>query len=129
MPRLPPSDIPEPVRRLIAGHLESVAQLDVLLLLRAAPDKWWTSEEVARALVTRPPAALGFLHHLTGTGLLERDEERFRYAPPGTTGPVVDELAACYSARRTTVVSLILSAPDEAVSSLADAFRLRRRKD
>jgi DNA-binding IclR family transcriptional regulator len=124
-----PNDIPDTVRRLIGEHLESVAQLEVLLLVRAAPEKWWTPDEVARALVTRPPAALGFLAHLHGTGLLDRDGEGFRYAPPGRTGAVVDELAACYATRRPTVVGLILAGPDEAISSLADAFLIRRRKD
>ena len=124
-----PPEIAEPVRRLIAGHLESVAQLEVLLLVRAAPEKWWTPDEVARALVTRPPAALGFLQHLSATGLLEREYERFRYAPPGKLGGVVDELAACYATRRPTVVGLILAGPDEAASSLADAFLFRRRRD
>jgi len=122
-------EIAEPVRRFIAGHLESVAQLEVLLLVRAAPEKWWTPDEVARALVTRPPAALGFLQHLSATGLLERDDERFRYTPPGRVGAVVDELAACYATRRPTVVGLVLAGPDEAASSLADAFRFRRSRD
>ena len=124
-----PPEIAESVRRFIAGHLESVAQLEVLLLVRAAPDKWWTAEEVARALVTRPPAATGFLQHLEATGLLERDGDGFRFAPPGKTGAVVDELAACYATRRPTVIGLILAGPDEAVNSLADAFRIRRKRD
>ena len=126
---MPPPEIAEPVRRFITGHLESVAQLEVLLLVRAAPERWWTQDEVARALVTRPPAALGFLSHLHDTGLLERDGERFRYAPAGRTGAVVDELAACYATRRPTVVGIILAGPDDAVVSLADAFRIRRRRD
>ena len=123
-----PPEIAEPVRRFIAGHLESVAQLEVLLLVRAAPDKTWTADEVARALVTRPPAATGFLEHLHGTGLLAREGEGFRFAPPGGTGTVVDELAACYATRRPTVIGLILAGPDEAATSLADAFRIRRRR-
>ena len=121
-------EIDDRVRRLVAAHLASVAQREVLLLMSAAPDKWWTADEVAHALVTRPPAAAGFLGHLAGTGLLERDDERFRYAPSGATSAAVDELAACYATRRPTVVGLILARPDEAVTSLADAFRLRRRR-
>lgn len=43
------SGVPAPVRRFIAGHIESVGQLEVLLLLRAAADKQWTTDEVALA--------------------------------------------------------------------------------
>jgi hypothetical protein len=81
--------IPAGVRRLIAQRIESVAQLEVLLLLRAAPEKAWSAEEVGRALVTRPDAAEGFLGHLVERELVrpEEDEEGatlFQYA----AGPV-----------------------------------------
>lgn len=124
-----PPDIPADVRRLIADSIESVAQLEVLLLVRAAPDKRWTPDEVARALVTRPPAAAGFLAQLEATDLVTRDGDGYRYTPPGTTAGTVDRLAECYATRRPTVVGLIFDRPDDAVSSLADAFRIKRRKD
>ena len=125
---MPPPDVPDGVRRLISEHLESVAQLEVLLLTRAAPEKWWTADEVARAMVTRPAAALGFLRHLHVSGLLAAGDGGFRYDPPAATGADVDELASCYATRRPTIVGLILAGPDEAASSLAEAFRIRRRR-
>lgn len=123
-----PSEIPDDVRRLIGEHLESVAQLEVLLLVRAAPDKWWSAEEVARALVSRPPAAAGFLAHLHAAGLLGRDGDVYQYAPSPANAATVDALAECYATRRPTVIGLIFARPDDAVASLADAFRLRRKR-
>jgi hypothetical protein len=56
--------VPTSVRGFIASHIVSVAQLEVLLLLRAAADKQWTATEVARALVTQQDAAAGWLEDL-----------------------------------------------------------------
>jgi hypothetical protein len=115
--------VPEPVRRFIAEHIESVAQLEALLLLRAAPDKWWTPDEVARALVTRPEPAAALLTHLGSHGVVEERPGEFRYVARDD----IDAVAEAYATRRTTVIGLIFSRPDPAVSSLADAFRFRRK--
>lgn len=124
-------EIPEGIRRLITERIESVAQLEVLLLLRAAPDKTWSVTEVARALVTRPDAAAGFLRHLVDRGLVRQEgDDAFRYAASGELGDDVDGLAQCYATRRTTVIGLIFAPRpgDSAAATLADAFRLKRRR-
>ena len=115
-------DIPGEVRRFIAAHLDSVSALEVLLLLHAEPDRAWTADDVAAQLVTKPPAAAGFLGHLRDHGLASEQDGRFRYAPHRA----VDALAAAYAARRHTVISLIFDRPDPAASALADAFRFRK---
>lgn len=122
-----PAPLPDPVRRLIVDHIDSVSQLDVLMLLRSTPDRAWTPDEVARALVSRATAASGFLERLVGAQLVERDAAGYRYGPGPRCEPVVDELAECYRTRRQTVTGLILGGGDDPVSSLADAFRFRRR--
>jgi hypothetical protein len=120
--------VPEPVRRLIAEHIDSIAQLEALLLLRATPSMWWSDEDVARALVTRPKPAELLLAHLVRHGLAEERDETYHYAATGDLGAAVDMLADAYATRRPTVIGLIFSGPDPAVSSLADAFRLRGKK-
>lgn len=126
--RVRPPEVPPAVRQLIAEHLESVAQLEVLLLLRAAADRAWSIEEVAQAQVTRPAAAAGYLAQLELAGLVVREGAQYRYAPSADRGPTLDALADAYAKRRQTVVGLIFSGPDDDVTSLADAFRLRRRR-
>ncbi len=122
--------IPAPVRRFIAGHIESVGQLEVLLLLRAAADKDWTSEEVARAVVTQPGSALGWLDRLTSDGLLAKSGNQYRYCPPNDHAEqAIDELAESYAKYRVAVIGLIFSKPSEQVRDFPEAFRLKRPKD
>jgi hypothetical protein len=120
--------VPAPVRRFIASHIVSVAQLEVLLLLRAAADKEWTTSEVARALVTQPEAAAGWLDDLAGRELATENGGRYRYAPSGgEVERTVDALAESYAKYRVAVIGLIFGRPSERITRLADAFRIRRR--
>jgi hypothetical protein len=120
--------VPASVRGFIASHIVSVAQLDVLLLLRAAADKEWTASEVARALVTQPEAASGWLDDLCRRGLASEGERGYRYAPANVElDEIVDSLAESYANYRVAVIGLIFARPSERITSFADAFRIRKR--
>jgi hypothetical protein len=121
-------EISEPVRRFIAQHVHSAAQLEVLLLLRTVPDRDWSIEEVARAQVSGARMAEELLEDLRARGLIARDEDsqRFTYRPPPALETVIDDLAESYATRRVAVVGLIFSKPSSSVTSLADAFRIRK---
>lgn len=121
------SGLPRSVERLIAQRLDSVALLEALLLVRAAPDRAWTSDDVARALVTRPEHAGALLEQLAGCELVAIEGTAYRYAP-GALAADVDVLAECYATRRPTVVGLVFAPRDAGAEALADAFRIRRRK-
>jgi hypothetical protein len=126
---MPETGVPAPVRRFIASHISSVAQLEVLLLLRAAADKRWTAAEVARALVTQPEAAAGWLEDLTERRLAAERDGRYRYAPADAElERTVDALAESYANYRVAVIGLIFAGPSDRVTRFADAFRIRRRR-
>ena len=123
------SEVPDPIARFLNVNVENVAQLELLLQVRAAPDRWWSGADVARDLATRPLVAERDLAHLHARGLVERAGETtpsFRYAP-GSLAPIIDQLADIYARRRTTIVNLIFAEPREDAVSLAEAFRLRRK--
>jgi hypothetical protein len=121
--------VPAPVRRFIASHIVSVAQLDVLLLLRAAADKEWTPDEVARALVTQRDAATGWLEDLAERRLARDKGGRYEYAPADRElEESVDALAESYASYRVAVIGLIFSRPNERITGFADAFRIRRKR-
>jgi hypothetical protein len=123
-------EIAEPVRRFIAQHVHSAAQLEVLLLLRAVPDREWSVQDVARAQVSTPDMAERLLEDLRERGLVAGDgvPRNYRYAPPDDLPAVIDGLAEAYATRRVAVVGLIFSKPSPSVTGLADAFRFRRSR-
>ena len=49
-------EIPEPVVSFIRERINSVEQLEMLLLLKRHPEKEWTAQEMSRALSSNPDA-------------------------------------------------------------------------
>ena len=118
-----------PVREFVARHIESVAQLEVLLLLRAAGDKEWSSREVAAALVIQSEAvAASWLEDLTRRGLAREQNGSYRYDPPSETRSTLDDLAESYAKYRVTLIALIFSKPSDRITHFSDAFRIRRER-
>jgi hypothetical protein len=121
---------PEDVRQFILAHINSVEQLEVLLLLREHPEQAWEPEGLGKALYTSPAAALMRLTDLQTAGLVARTEageQNFRYAPtPPERDALVAGLAQAYKERRVSVISLIYSKPQSQVQAFADAFKFRK---
>lgn len=120
------------MRRLIADHIDSVEQLEILLLLYQHPERSWSAESVARELRVSPMSAGDRLKDMTRAAILARvpgAEGEYRYAPERQMGEAVAGLAAAYSERRVTVINLIFSKPVDKIRTFADAFRLRRDDD
>lgn len=126
-------DLPEAVRRLIADHIDSVEQLEILLLLQQHPERSWTAESVARELRISPLSAGDRLKDMARSAILSRlqgSEAEYRYAPESPQmAEAVAGLATAYSERRVTVINLIFSKPVDKIRTFADAFRLRRDDD
>ncbi len=109
------------------GQIESVAQLEILLLLRAAGDKLWTADEVSRALVTQSAETAGtWLADLARRGLAREEDGSYRYDPPAELEHTLDSLAEAYARYRVSVIALIFAKPSERISLFSDAFRIRR---
>jgi hypothetical protein len=127
------SDVPEEVRRFIAHHIDSVEQLEILLLLHEQPGRDWSAEAVARELRIASESAGERLEDMVSDGLLKRREEspaEYRYAPDNMKlDDAVRGVAAGYAKRRVTVINLIYSKPIDKIRTFADAFRLRKDDD
>jgi hypothetical protein len=125
-----PSDLPDDLRRFIAEHLGSIAQLELLLLLAADAEKKWTAEEAAKALYISPEATLGFLEGMRSQGLLQGSSDSpvsYRFAPAKPESErLARDLASFYKERRLTIINLIYASPVQKLQSFADAFRIRK---
>lgn len=121
------------VRRFIATNIHSVAQLELLLTLRAEPERWFTPEEVSRSLYMAEEPTVAQLAELESGGLLAKDaaEGGSRYCyQPREQGSVrlVDQLAELYHNRRLAITNAIYAGPTERIQIFSDAFRLRKDK-
>lgn len=124
---MPSPEIPDHVRRFIVEAIDSVPELEGLLLLRAHPDRTWSSGDAGARLYVSETMASHLLSSLAERGLLARDGAEYRYAPARPElDVVVRDLAAIYATRLIAVTRLIHARPAASVRQFADAFRLRK---
>lgn len=121
------------VKAFIAGHIDSIVQLETLLMLHASPARDWTAQDVARDLRIDPDWAQGQLDALSQQGMLVRGEStgvrQYRYGPAAAQQRTeIEGLARAYAERRVTVIGLIFSKPADSLRAFSDAFRLRKDK-
>jgi hypothetical protein len=123
--------LPEDVHRFLHQNIDSVEQLEVLLLLWRSPQRGWTSDDVATAVYSHPSSVVRRLAMLLGQGLLREQEPGcYQYAPrTGDLHDTVTRLEHMYRERRVAVITLIASKPIENVRAFSDAFRIRRKKE
>jgi hypothetical protein len=116
-------DIPKNVRQVIARHIESVQQVEILALLREEPERGWTVADISRSLHIAPAACEAWLDEFAAARLVDRDGDGFRHAARTRDA---DDLVECYSRRRLAVIDSIYNKPSTAIQSFSDAFRLRK---
>ena len=122
--------IPEDVRQFIVDKIDSVAELEGLLLLRGNPETEWDNEALARRLYTNPQQTEAVLERLDRLGFLAvKPGERaaYRYQPTSPAlAQTADRVAEIYSKYLVPVTNLIHSKPQSKVQQFADAFKLRK---
>jgi len=124
---MPLTEVPEHVRRFIVEAIDSVPELEALLLLRTHRDRTWSPEDAGARLYVSVPVARHVLSSLTARGLLVSDAGAFRYAPSSADlETVIADLSTSYAAHLIAVTRLIHGKPAPSVLQFADAFRLRK---
>lgn len=128
--------LPDDVGRFLEDNITSVAQLEVLLLLRDDRQREWSVDEVSRALYAGASGMADQLNDLVAKGLAflvqAADlDPRFRYRPEcdSELDAFIGRLADYYKERRVSVISLIYSDPLKKARTFADAFRIRKEKE
>jgi hypothetical protein len=116
---------PDDVREFIQRHIDSVAQLEALLLLRANPDEEWDAAKAAKRLYAAEPEIVEALARLSEDGFLTVADTRYRYDVSSEQRHEVDRLAAVYSRHLIAVTNMVHAKPRR-IREFADAFKFRK---
>lgn len=120
-------EIPGPVRQLIASSIDSIVELEAILLLREHRQREWTVEEAGARLYVSPTVATYVLSILAERGFIVERARRYAYKPVSPElEHTVDLLASTYASQLIAVTHLIHAKPAASVLQFAKAFRLRK---
>jgi hypothetical protein len=110
---------------LLSEHVRSVWSLELLVLLRREPDRWWRADELVRELRSSKGVVAGNLVRFESGGLVVREDDgRYRFAPAALVlQDFCDRLAQAYETHPVSVIKLIAS--QGRLQGLADAFKFR----
>ena len=124
------NSVSDEVKRFITDQIRSVAQLEILLLVRSRAPTEISPDEAARELAIDAQWAASELHRLAGRGfLLERPGSPavYSFAPESKElERTIEAVDTAYKRQRVTLVELIFKKPTDVARAFADAFRFRR---
>ena len=121
--------IPKDVRQFIDRYVDSVVEVEALVLLLGAGCAM-TAEQVAQSLRIDARHAEQQLGHLVRARILRQSDDAYVYAPSdGRLRDTAEELASLYRTHRVAITALVYARPSEQIRSFSDAFRLRKEPD
>lgn len=122
----------EELERFIAAEINSLEQLEILLLLSGNPHKWWTATGVYEVIKSSVQSVQDRLNEMTERGIFRKEVEnevRYQFGPTNDSlWKITSELRDAYKERSVKVVQAIYNKPPDAVQEFARAFRLRKDK-
>ena len=122
--------IPDDIAQFVIEKIDSVAELEALLLLRREPNRKWTPDEISRRLYLTAREAFEILVGLSTKGLVlyKAGASGWYEYEPGTAdlGRLVDRLCETYAKLIVPVTNLIHGKSKKRVQEFADAFKLRK---
>ena|SRR5687767_9898831 len=117
--------VPADVQDFIQRHIDSVAQLEALLLIRASPNEDWTVAEIAKRLYAPEQEIAVVLARLCTDQLLSCSDGVYRYGCAREMQQQVDRLALVYAGHLVAVTNVIHAKPRR-IREFADAFKFRK---
>ncbi|HEX3704946.1 MAG TPA: hypothetical protein VHU82_16575 [Vicinamibacterales bacterium] len=126
-------DIPRPVRRFLARCVDTVEQLEIILLLQRHPERSWNALEVGEALGLDHRAVARDLEQLGTRDLLDvrlGADVRYRFSPGAPEAAAAAQRAAeAYRVSRGAVLAFVTAGRYRSLQDFSDAFRLTEDDD
>jgi len=123
------NEVPAHVLRFLEESIDTVPQLETLLMMSESPDRSWLIGDVASRNYITEQRAADTLNALQRRGLVSSEESppRFRFSPAtDDIGAVIADLARCYQRNLSRITTLIHAKPSASVKEFARAFDLKK---
>lgn len=118
--------VPDAIRELIIKRIDSIAQIEALLLMRSSSQEQWSAAQIASRLYISETDAADALDRLCATDLLRSGDGTYQLAGiPPQQAALIDQLLAVYRQHLIPVTNLVHSKSRQ-IGSFADAFRFRK---
>jgi hypothetical protein len=117
------------VLNFIAAKIDSIAELETLLIMSDDAHRLWSETEIAARLYTAPANALTVLESLTRRELItaEGKPAQFRFAPAHSDDhKLFAEVAEAYRRNLVAITTFIHSKASASVKEFARAFDLKK---
>lgn len=120
--------IPEEIKIFIMEHIDSVAEIEGLLLLRANSTETWNVQKLAERLYIEESEAGKILGRLLNAGFLQSPSAHVYIYQPATDDLAlrIDIVAQNYTRLLVPITNLIHSRHKTRVQEFANAFRIRK---
>ena len=119
--------IPQDAQQFILEHINCIAQLEAVLLLRANPQANWNAETVSGRLYIDPKQAQEVLDGLVRQGFITAHDLSYHYDPhTQEMRNMMERIVELYARYLVPVTHLIHSKSKSRVQEFADAFRIRK---
>lgn len=121
----------EEVYRFILNQIDSVPQIEALLLLWESRPKQWTETEIAARLYVGVDVVKNIMQALHRRRLVAVNESEKRYWYENRAGgdAVLEAVAVTYRRDLVRVSTFIHSKASSAVRDFADAFKFKKERD
>jgi hypothetical protein len=120
--------IPSDILQFIQDRIDSIAQMEALLLLRESPDTWWDEARIAERLYIPVKDCRPVTTGLHRAGLFMREDTkkgRYRYRPAdGDLREMVDRLAYYYAKHLVPISNLVHAKSRSRIQEFSRAFKL-----
>ena len=117
-------NIPEDVQEFILKYINSIAQLEALLLLCRDPDTAWDVGSMAKRLYTAEGETIEVLTQLGADGLVIQNQGTYRFNRADWQD-LVARVAETYAKQLIPITNIIHAKPRR-IREFADAFKFRK---
>ena len=121
------------VVEFVNDSVDSIEQLELLVMLIESPNRWWDAAAAGRALGVDPGRTQRDLERLATRNLLAvrlTNDVSYRFEPGSPSlAARAAAFAAAYRSHARALFRLVSDRQKRAVRDFADAFRIRRRHD